>query len=186
MSLQANNSSVENETAILAGGCFWCIEYALDRLFGVVEVRSGYTGGKQPNPSYQEVCSGTTGHYEAVQIKYDPTQISFEQILEVFWMQIDPTDPDGQFADRGPQYRTAIFYQNSDQKQIAIKSKQKLEDSGKFDRPIVTQILPVSEFYLAEDYHQQYHAKNPVEYQAYASNSGRKDFIKHYWYEEDS
>ncbi|OJF18362.1 MAG: methionine sulfoxide reductase, partial [Bacillaceae bacterium G1] len=136
------------------------------------------------NPTYEEVCSGTTGHYEAVQITYDPSVISYGQLLDIFWRQIDPTDPGGQFHDRGDSYRTAIFYHNEEQRRLAEASKRALEASGKFDKPIVTAILPAGPFYPAEDYHQDYYKKNPVHYTAYKKGSGRADFIKKHWGEE--
>ena len=169
------------EKATFAGGCFWCIEDAFRKLEGVVEAISGYTGGKTENPSYEDVCSGTTGHYEAVQIAFDPEKISYEQLLDWFWKQIDPTDLDGQFADRGMQYRTAIFYHNEEQKNIAENSKRKLEESGKFDKPIATKILKAGKFYKAEKYHQDYSDKNPEHYKAYKEGSGRACYIKNTW-----
>ena len=142
------------QKAIFAGGCFWCMESPFEALPGVVTVKAGYTGGKKSNPTYEDVCSGATGHYEAVEITYDPQKISYAELLNVFWRQVDPTDDGGQFVDRGTQYRTAIFYSNPEQKQIAEKSKKDLDQSGQFDKPITTQILPSSSFYLAEEYHQ--------------------------------
>src|SRR5690606_13966320 len=148
---------------------------------GIKKIISGYTGGHTENPTYEEVCTGTTGHFEAVQIVFDPNLMPYEKLLEIFWRQIDPTDPDGQFYDRGPQYRTAIFYHNEKQKQAAERSKKQLEESGKFDKPIATLILPASTFYPAEDYHQNYHKKNPLHYRMYRQGSGREAFIKKYW-----
>lgn len=172
------------EKAIFAGGCFWCMEAAFEQLPGVMEVISGYTGGSKPNPTYEEVSSGTTGHLEAVMVLYDPSRISYDELLDVFWRRIDPTDPGGQFADRGPQYRTAIFYLNEDQKQGAEQSKKQLEQSGRFSKPIVTQILMASEFYQAEEYHQDYHEKHPVRYRLYKSHSGRDRFLEKTWGED--
>ncbi|KDR96662.1 peptide methionine sulfoxide reductase msrA/msrB [Peptoclostridium litorale DSM 5388] len=169
------------DKATFAGGCFWCMEAALEKVDGVEEVISGYTGGDAANPSYEEVSSGTTGHYEAVQVIYDPEKVSYEQILHVFWRQIDPTDSGGQFADRGSQYRSAIFYQDEEQREKAQKSKEEIGKSGVFDGTIVTEILPASEFYPAEEYHQDYYIKNPVRYNIYTQGSGRKGFLKKQW-----
>ncbi|GEL76220.1 peptide methionine sulfoxide reductase MsrA [Tenuibacillus multivorans] len=152
-----------------------------DQWDGVHSVVSGYTGGHVDNPSYEHVKEGSTGHYEAVQITYDPSKISYQTILDLYWPQIDPTDPDGQFHDRGPQYRTAIFYHNEEQKQLANKSKENIEKSGKFNSPIVTEILKATTFYPAEEYHQDFYKKNPEEYQADREKSGRDDFIKENW-----
>ena len=173
------------EKATFAGGCFWCMVKPFDKYDGVISVRSGYTGGTKENPTYEEVCSDKTGHYEAVQITYDPTIISYKTLLELFWMQIDPTDETGQFHDRGTSYRTAIFYHSDEQKQIAEQSKQDLEQSGKFSKKIITPIIPASTFYDAEEYHQQYYLKNPAHYNAYHIGSGRAAFIKRHWGEKD-
>ncbi|MEJ2567435.1 MAG: peptide-methionine (S)-S-oxide reductase MsrA [candidate division WOR-3 bacterium] len=169
------------EKATFAGGCFWCIESAFDELDGVKKAVSGYTGGKTKNPTYPEVCSGKTGHYEAVQVTFDTNKIKYEGLVDIFWQQIDPTDPGGQFADRGSQYRTAIFYHNERQKEIAEKSKKALEKSGKFDKPIVTEIKEASEFYPAEDYHQNYYKTCPIRYRNYKIGSGRESFLKRVW-----
>lgn len=169
------------ELATFAGGCFWCMVSPFEEHPGIQKIVSGYTGGHTENPTYEEVCTGTTGHFEAVQITFDPNIIPYEKLLEIFWQQIDPTDPGGQFYDRGPQYRTAIFYHNEKQKRAAEQSKKQLEESGKFDKPIATLILPASTFYPAEDYHQNYHKKNPLHYQMYRQGSGRDAFIKKYW-----
>ena len=171
----------KHEVATLAGGCFWCMEPPFEKLEGVVRVTSGYSGGTETNPTYREVASGMTGHAESVKIVYDPKKISYEEILNVFWMNIDPTQADGQFADRGEQYRTVIFYHDDEQKMKAEESKKKLEESGKFDRPIVTSIEPFKSFYKAEDYHQDYYKKNPVHYKMYKKGSGREGFIKRTW-----
>jgi len=173
------------ELATFAGGCFWCMVSPFDKWPGVIRVVSGYTGGHKENPTYEEVCAGTTGHYEAVQITFDPEQISYEELLDIFWRQIDPTDPGGQFHDRGDSYRTAIFYHNEEQRRLAEASKQALEASGKFDKPIVTAILPAGPFYPAEEYHQDYYKKNPVHYTAYKKGSGRAAFIQKHWGEEE-
>ena len=149
------------EKATFAGGCFWCIEDAFRNVEGVVEAVSGYTGGHKENPTYEEVCSGNTGHYEAVQVTFDESNVSYEKLLELFWSQIDPTDTEGQFADRGSQYMTAIFYHNKEQRKVAEESKKRLEETGKFDKPIATKIIKAGKFYKAEDYHQEYSEKNP-------------------------
>jgi methionine-S-sulfoxide reductase len=169
------------EKATFAGGCFWCMEAAFEELEGVMEVISGYTGGEKENPTYGEVSSGTTGHYESIQVTYDPSKISYEELLDLFWKQIDPIDEGGQFVDRGPQYRTAIFYHNDTQKKLAEESKAALEKSGKFDKPIVTEILPATEFYKAEEYHQDYSKKRTLQYRVYEKGSGRKERLEEIW-----
>ncbi|MDX9872869.1 MAG: peptide-methionine (R)-S-oxide reductase MsrB [Clostridia bacterium] len=169
------------EKATFAGGCFWCMVKPFAEQSGIIEVVSGYTGGHTKNPTYQEVCTHRTGHYEAVQITFDPRVYLYEQLLELFWQQIDPTDPGGQFYDRGQSYQTAIFYHNERQKELAEKSKQALEQSGRFKKPVVTPILPATEFYPAEDYHQDYYKKDSTHYQRYRAGSGRDDFIKTHW-----
>lgn len=169
------------EKATFAGGCFWCIESAFDEIQGVKEAVSGYTGGKTEKPTYIEVSSGKTGHYEAVQVIFNSNKITYNELVEIFWQQIDPTDPTGQFADKGSQYKTAIFYHNEEQKKLAKGSKEKLEKSGKFDKPIVTEIKEAKEFYSAEDYHQDYYKKCPVRYQNYKVGSGRESFLKRIW-----
>ena len=166
------------QVATFAGGCFWCVEESFEDLDGVIEAISGYTGGFVENPTYEQVCSGNTGHYEAVQVIYDPDKISYEELLKFFWKTIDPTDPEGQFADRGIQYKTAIFYHNEEQKRIAEESKRKLEQSGLFDKPIATEIKPATKFYKAEDYHQDFYKKNPERYYPYKELSGRKHFTE--------
>jgi len=148
---------------------------------GIEKVVSGYTGGHKENPTYEEVCSETTGHYEAVQITFDPQIFPYKKLLEVFWMQIDPTDSGGQFYDRGQSYETAIFYHNEEQRKLAENSKSELQESGRFNKPIATKILPAGPFYEAEIYHQQYYKKNPARYEAYHHGSGRAAFIKKYW-----
>ena len=167
--------------ATFAGGCFWCMEAPFEKLDGVIEVFSGYSGGKEKSPSYKEVSAGTTGHAEAVQIIYDPKNVSYEQLLEVFWRQINPTDAGGQFVDRGPQYRSAIFYHNEEQKRLAETSKARLEKSGRFSKALITPIVAYNNFYLAEDYHQNYYKKNPIRYKFYRHNSGRDQFLKTVW-----
>ncbi|MDF2630141.1 MAG: peptide methionine sulfoxide reductase [Symbiobacteriaceae bacterium] len=171
----------KQELATFAGGCFWCMVSPFEEQPGIIAVVSGYTGGHKENPTYREVCSDTTGHFEAVQITYDPELFPYTRLLELFWQQIDPTDPGGQFHDRGGSYRTAIFYHTEEQRQKAEASKQALEASGRFDKPIVTLILPAATFYPAEEYHQRYHKKNPVHYTRYHLGSGREDFIKRHW-----
>lgn len=169
------------EKAIFAGGCFWCMVKPFDQWDGVYHVKSGYTGGHLENPTYEDVKTGTTGHYEAVEIMYDPNVISYEEIIDVFWQQIDPTDDGGQFHDRGPAYRTAIFYHNNQQKQTAQKSKELLEKSGKFSKSIVTNILPAKKFYDAEEYHQDFYKKSKETYEQDRAKSGRDEFIKKMW-----
>jgi len=167
--------------ATFAGGCFWCMQPPFRNLPGITDVVSGYSGGTKPNPTYEEVSAGTTGHLEAVQVTYDPEKISFDQLLDVFWRQIDPTDAGGQFADKGSQYRTAIFYHDDEQKRLAEASKKKLDSSGKFKKPVATEIQPFTGFYPAEEYHQDYDRKNPGHYKTYKSLSGRESFIKKVW-----
>jgi len=167
--------------ATFAGGCFWCMEPPFEALQGVVSVTSGYTGGKESGPSYEEVSSGRTGHVEAIEVLYDPAVISYDYLLKVFWRQIDPTDDGGQFADRGSQYRTAIFVHDHEQHELAEASKRELAKSGIFKAPIVTQILPAQPFYAAEAYHQDYYKKNPTNYKRYRTGSGRDAFLKSVW-----
>ncbi len=170
-------------TATFAGGCFWCMVHPFDSLDGVISVTSGYTGGDKVNPTYEEVSDGGTGHAESVQIKYDPTKISYEKLLEVYWHNIDPTVKDQQFCDHGHQYRSAIFYHNDEQKRLAEQSKQKLIDSGKFEH-VYTEIVPASTFYPAEEYHQDYYKKNPIRYKYYRYSCGRDHRLKELWGEE--
>jgi len=169
------------KTATFAGGCFWCMVPPFDGLPGVIGTKAGYTGGSIPDPSYDEVCTGRTGHFEAIQVTYDPDLIQYEQLLEIFWQQIDPTDAGGQFADRGPQYGTAIFYYDEAQKAAAERSRSALNTSSRFDRPVATRILPAVTFYPAEEYHQDYHKKNPSHYNRYKEGSGRSGFIRSNW-----
>lgn len=169
------------EKATFAGGCFWCMVEPFDQRKGIISVESGYTNGNTINPTYEDVLRGDTGHLEAVQITYNELEISYEQLLALFWQQIDPTDNSGQFADRGESYQTAIFYHTEQQRKIAIASKKRLEQSGLFSSPIVTPILPAKPFYEAETYHQQYYKKKPLHYQAYKNASGRKRFIEAHW-----
>lgn len=172
------------EKATFAGGCFWCMVPPFEKLDGVKEVVSGYTGGHKDNPTYEEVSSGKTGHVEAVQVSFDPSRISYEKLLNVFWRQIDPTDPGGQFVDRGAQYRSVIFSHTPQQKALAEKSRDELQKSGRFKKPIVTEILPAGKFYPAEEYHQDYYKKNPIRYKFYRYNSGRDQFLKKVWGDE--
>lgn len=167
--------------ATFAGGCFWCMVKPFDQWDGVHSVISGYTGGHVENPTYQEVKTGTTGHYEAVEITFDPSIISYNEILEVYWQQIDPTDAGGQFHDRGDQYRTAIFYHDDEQKALAEASKHALEESRRFSKPIVTEILPAVTFYPAEEYHQDFYKKSEKEYKEDRAKSGRDAFISENW-----
>ena len=179
------NTHEKVEKATFAGGCFWCMVKPFDTQPGIIEVVSGYTGGTKENPTYEEVCSDTTGHYEAVQITFNPDIFPYEKIIELFWQQIDPTDAGGQFFDRGDSYRTAIFYHTDEQKKIAEESKQKLAESGIFTKPIVTPILPAKEFYRAEEYHQDYYKKKPEHYNRYRKGSGRDKFIRKHWYAKE-
>jgi peptide methionine sulfoxide reductase msrA/msrB len=169
--------ATQYETATFAGGCFWCMESAFETLPGVYKVISGYTGGHRQNPTYKEVSSGATGHVEAIEVEYDPKVISYQRLLDFYWRQIDPTDAGGQFVDRGSSYVAVIFYHNAKQKRLAEASKLALERSHRFDRPIVTRILPASTFYPAEQYHQDYYKKNPVRYKIYRLHSGRDAFL---------
>lgn len=173
--------TANKQVATFAGGCFWCMVEPFDQRPGIIEVVSGYTGGTVENPTYRQVCSNTTGHLEAVQITFDPTIMSYEQLVDTFWQQIDPTDPGGQFNDRGESYQTAIFYHNEDQQKIAESSKKALEDSGRFSKPIATKIIPAKKFYIAEEEHQDYYNKQPGHYRLYSKGSGRVDFIKNNW-----
>jgi peptide methionine sulfoxide reductase msrA/msrB len=169
------------ETATFAGGCFWCMESDFEKVDGVVEVISGYTGGHKDNPTYEEVSSGGTGHVEAVQVRYDPARVTYKALLDVFWRHVDPTDPGGQFVDRGSQYRTAIFYHNEEQRQLAEQSREELNQSGRFEKPVATEIARISKFYRAEDYHQDYYKKHSTRYKYYRFNSGRDRFLKKAW-----
>jgi len=167
--------------AYFAGGCFWCTEADFEKVDGVIEAISGYTGGNVANPTYKQVSEGGTGHVEAVKVVYHPAKVTYEELLEVFWMHVDPTDGEGQFVDRGSQYRSVIFYSNEEEHRLAEASKKRLAASGRFDKPIVTDILPLGPFYPAEDYHQDYYKKNPIRYRYYRSRSGRDQFLKKAW-----
>ena len=167
--------------ATFAGGCFWCMFKPFSNYDGVEKIIAGYTGGIAENPTYEEVCSEITGHLEAIQIVYDDTLVRYEDLLDIFWKQIDPTDEGGQFNDRGNRYKTAIFYHDENQKKLAIESKEALEKSNLFEDPIMTEILPAEKFYIAEEYHQDYYKKEPIHYELYFRGSGRYDFIKNNW-----
>ncbi|PYQ13576.1 MAG: peptide-methionine (S)-S-oxide reductase [Acidobacteria bacterium] len=171
----------EPKIATFAGGCFWCMEPPFDKLEGVISTTSGYTGGHTVNPTYEEVCSGTTGHAEALQVTYDPLRVSYEKLLDVFWHNIDPVARDRQFCDVGEQYRSAIFYHDEGQRRLAEASKKELEKSGKLHASIATQIVPASAFYPAEEYHQDYYKKNPLRYKFYRFNCGRDQRLREIW-----
>ncbi|UQS82345.1 peptide-methionine (S)-S-oxide reductase MsrA [Bombilactobacillus folatiphilus] len=168
------------EKAIFAGGCFWCMVKPFDTMPGIKRVISGYTGGHVPNPTYEQVASHQTGHTEAVEIIFDPQVISYQELVNIYWQQTDPTDAMGQFQDRGDSYRPVIFVQNEEQQKIAEQSKKELEQSGRFDQPIVTQIEPAQPFYPAEDYHQNFYQKNPLRYEMEEAG-GRTAFLKDHW-----
>ncbi|NMH72454.1 peptide-methionine (S)-S-oxide reductase MsrA [Bacillus sp. RO2] len=174
----------KTELATFAGGCFWCMVKPFDELPGIENVVSGYTGGSVANPTYEEIKKGNTGHYEAVQIEFNPDIFPYENLLELYWPQIDPTDDEGQFFDRGSQYRTAIFYHNEKQLKLAEKTKNDLETSGRYKKPIVTGIKPATPFYVAEEYHQKFYKKNPEKYKQEREESGRDAHIKEHWGEE--
>lgn len=172
-------AQMKYDKATFAGGCFWCMEPPFEKLKGVVDVSSGYAGGSGENPTYQDYAK--KGHVEVVQITYDPSIVSYSKLLDVFWRQINPTDAGGQFVDRGPEYRSAIFYHDEEQKSLAEKSKEELAKSGRFDKPIVTEIIKATAFYKAEDYHQDYYKKNPIRYKYYRSGSGRDRYLEKVW-----
>ena len=174
-------NSDHHKSVYFAGGCFWCMEPVFDVIPGVKETISGYLGGNIETANYAQVSTGTTKHYEAIKVIYDPNEVSYNVLVDAFWKSIDPTDDNGQFADKGPQYQTAIFYTNDSEKEIAIQSKNELELSKKFDKPIVTKIIPSQEFFPAEDDHQNYYQKNSIHYNAYKIGSGRAGFLKKTW-----
>jgi len=176
-----DSSPTATRTAILAGGCFWCIQPAFDKANGVIKTVVGYSGGTEPNPTYQLVSSERTNYRESIEITYDPAKISYERLLDIYWRQIDPTQADGQFTDIGPSYHAAIFYGNAEEKKIAETSREKLAHSGKFHKPIVTEILPASKFYPAEADHQKYYQQNPEHFEAFEEGSGRVSFQKKTW-----
>src|SRR6266436_6035910 len=178
-----SSSPPATKTAVFAGGCFWCIQPAFDKAKGVIKTVVGYSGGTEPNPTYQLVSSEKTGYRESIEITYDPATISYDQLLDIYWRQIDPTQADGQFTDIGPSYRAAIFYGNSDEKKTAEASKEKLAHSGKFKKTIVTEVLQAMKFWPAEDYHQKYSEKNPEHFEAFEHGSGRVWFKKKTWKE---
>ena len=175
------NNSTKTETAIFAGGCFWCMEHPFEDLPGISKVISGYTGGKEKNPTYKQVASGSTQHVEAVEVHFNPGKISYSDLLQIFWRNIDPTDAGGQFVDRGKQYTTGIFYKNKQQKQAAELSKKQLEKNKRFGKKIVTRIVPASQFYPAEEYHQDFFKKNYIRYRVYRAGSGRDEYISRVW-----
>ena len=174
-------SPATTRTAVFAGGCFWCIQPAFDKATGVIKTVVGYCGGTEPNPTYKLVTSEKTNYRESIEVTYDPAKISFEQLLDIYWRQIDPTQSDGQFTDIGPSYRAAIFYGNADEKKIAEASKEKLTRSGKFKKPVVTEILAAMKFWPAEEYHQKYYRQNPGHFEAFEEGSGRVSFKKEKW-----
>ncbi len=177
----SSSGDAKLETATFAGGCFWCIEAPFEKVDGVVSAVSGYSGGSEKNPTYKQVSSGRTSHIEVVQVTFDPARVTYEQLVEVFWRQFDPTDAGGSFYDRGHHYTSAIFYHTDEQKQIAEASKTRLAESGVFSKPIVTPIRQFDVFYPAEEYHQDYYQKNPAHYQRYRKGSGRDKFIEKHW-----
>jgi peptide methionine sulfoxide reductase msrA/msrB len=178
---RTTDMSSKNKTAVFAGGCFWCTESDFEKIDGVIEAVSGYTGGKVADPAYKEVARGGTGHVEAVKVVYYPARITYEDLLDVFWRHVDPTDAGGQFVDRGAQYRSAIFYHDEDERHLAETTRGNLNKSGQFEKPVVTDILPLGPFYPAEEYHQDYYKKNPIRYKYYRSGSGRDSFLKNAW-----
>ncbi len=179
-----DSSTAKTKIATFAGGCFWCMESAFEKHEGVTKAISGYMGGHIENPTYEQVSSGTSGHLEVIQVVYDPEKTDYKTLLDLFWRQIDPTDDGGSFADRGSQYQSAVFYHTEEQKRLAEASRDQLQDSGRFDKPVVTQILEAETFYPAEDYHQDYYRKNSIRYKFYRKGSGRDAYIKAVWGKE--
>ena len=169
------------KVATFAGGCFWCTEADFDKVEGVLKTTSGYIGGKEVDPKYEDVARGLTGHAEAVQVEYDPTVVSYEKLLDIYWKSVDPLTKNAQFCDVGTQYRTAIFYHGEEQQTLALNSKEKIEKSGRFSSPLVTEIVEAGTFYPAEDYHQDYYKKNPMRYQLYRTGCGRDSKLKKLW-----
>jgi len=167
--------------AYFAGGCFWCMEEAFEKVEGVVSATSGYMGGRVANPSYEEVSAGRTGHAESVEVVYDPSKVSYQKLLDAFWHNVDPVTPNAQFCDHGSQYRSAIFFQTDEEKRASETSKQAIEQSKRFTEPIVTQIVPASQFYPAEEYHQDFYKKNPIRYKIYKYNCGRAQRLEALW-----
>jgi peptide methionine sulfoxide reductase msrA/msrB len=186
MEKQIQDKPENTKEAYFAGGCFWCTEADFEKVDGVIDAISGYTGGNIANPTYKQVSKGGTGHVEAVKVVYDPTKVTYEELLEVFWMHVDPTDGDGQFVDRGSQYRSVIFYSNEQEHRLAEASRKRLAASGRFDKPIATDILPLGPFYPAEDYHQDYYKRNSIRYRWYRHGSGRDQFLKNVWEDKES
>ena len=181
---QVNTESNNYKLATFSGGCFWCSESDFEKHNGVIEVISGFVGGQEENPSYKEVSSGKTGHREGIQVSYDPQVIGYDKLLDIFWKHVDPTDEGGQFADRGAHYSTAIFYHDDEQKLLAEASKKELDESGRYNKPVITPILPPADFYAAEEYHQDYYKKNPVRYKFYRHGSGRDRYLEKVWGEK--
>ena len=179
--LQPVVESGEPAKAYFAGGCFWCMEEAFEKVDGVIAAVSGYMGGTAQNPSYEEESSGRTGHAESIEVLYDPSKVTYNQLLEAFWRNVDPITPSAQFCDHGTQYRAAIFYQNDQEKRFAEESKQAIEQSKRFTQPIVTQIVMASQFYTAEEYHQDFYKKNPIRYKFYKYNCGRAQRLDELW-----
>jgi peptide-methionine (S)-S-oxide reductase len=171
----------DSAVATFAGGCFWCMEPPFDDVDGVISTTSGYTGGKVANPTYEQVSDGGTGHAEAVQVRFDPRKVTYAQLLEIFWRNVDPITPNRQFCDGGSQYRSAIFYHDAEQRRLALASRQAIVESKRFDRPIVTEVVAAGAFYPAEDYHQDYYVKNPVRYKYYRWNCGRDKRLEQLW-----
>jgi len=169
------------DKATFAGGCFWCMEPPFDELPGVISTTSGYTGGQKKNPTYEEVSAGGTGHTESVEVVFDPAKVTYQQLLDVFWKNIDPTTPARQFCDVGSQYRSAIFYHSDEQKRLAMASKKTIDDSGRFKQPVVTEIVPAAPFYHAEEYHQDYYKKNPIRFKYYKFGCGRAKRLEQLW-----
>ncbi len=186
MEKEMQDKPQNTKEAYFAGGCFWCTEADFEKVDGVIEAISGYTGGRIANPTYKQVSKGGTGHVETVKVVYDPVKVTYEELLNVFWMHVNPTDGDGQFVDRGSQYRSVIFYANEQEHRLAEASKERLAASGRFDEPIVTDILPLGPFYPAEDYHQDYYKRNPLRYRWYRHGSGRDQFLKKVWADTES
>jgi peptide-methionine (S)-S-oxide reductase len=178
---QSGDQNPAYAKATFAGGCFWCMEPPYDKLDGVISTISGYSGGTTPNPTYQQVSSGRTGHAEAIQIEYDPSRVTYQELLEVFWRNVDPLDPGGQFCDRGDQYRTVIFYHDEEQRRMAEQSKDTLDRSRKLPTEIVTEIVQLTTFYVAEEYHQDYYLKNPLRYKYYRTGCGRDRRLNRLW-----
>jgi peptide-methionine (S)-S-oxide reductase len=182
--VRLTNQAAANTTpgkAYFAGGCFWCMEEAFEKVEGVVSATSGYMGGRVANPSYEEVSAGRTGHAESVEVVYDPSKVSYQKLLDAFWHNVDPLTPNAQFCDHGSQYRSAIFFQTDEEKHASETSKQAIEKSKRFTGPIVTQIVPASQFYPAEEYHQDFYKKNPIRYKIYKYNCGRAQRLETLW-----